>query len=60
MQMAVLVLSNLRILDLDLLLLKELLLSSGSRLTVWRREEKFVFQVTPGFGILKHAQGQEC
>lgn len=60
MQMAVLVLSNPGILDLDLLLLKGLLLSSGSHLTVRCREEKFVFQVTPGFGILKHAQGQEC
>lgn len=60
MQMAVIALPHLSILDPDLPLLKELLLSSESHTTVRFRGDKFVFQVVPGFGILKHAQGQEC
>lgn len=60
MEMALLNLPSPSVLDLDLLFLKELLLSSGSRTTVWCRGDKFVFQIVPGFGILKRAQGQEC
>lgn len=58
--MAVFALSYLSILDVNLLLFKELLLSSGLHNTLQCTENKFVFQVVPGFGILKHAQGQEC
>lgn len=51
--MAVFALFHLCILDLDLPLLKELLLSAGLQASVqWH---KYVFQVVPGFGILKHA-----
>lgn len=58
--MAVFALSYLSILDVNLLLFKELLLSSGLHNTLQRTGNKFVFQIVPGFGILKHAQGQEC
>lgn len=60
MQVAVFVLSCLSVLDVKLLLFKELFLSSGSHNTLQCMGHKFVFQVVPGFGILKHAQGQEC